>query len=111
MSKKNGYGYGYGTEMEDKASKDTLPVHLILGASDYAKIKTETAPRVGAIGEPLGEKTNLGWTIMSPGKEVDLSPMFFTQTSHVDYDNLCKLHVTQVRTREEDRDAQRFHWF
>ncbi|XP_068697582.1 uncharacterized protein [Montipora foliosa] len=30
---------------------------------------------------------------MSPGKEVDLSPMFFTQTSHVDYDNLCKLDV------------------
>ena len=48
--------------MEDKASKDTLPVHLILGASDYARIKTETTPRVGAIGEPLGEKTKLGWT-------------------------------------------------
>ena len=30
---------------------------------------------------------------MSPGKEVDLTPMFCTQTSHVDYDNLCKLDV------------------
>ena len=30
---------------------------------------------------------------MSPVKEVDLSPMFFTQTSHVDYDNFCKLDV------------------
>ena len=79
--------------MEDKDSKDIMPVHLILGASDYAKIKTETAPRVGALGEPIGEKTKLGWTIMSPGKEVDLTPMFCTQTSHVDYDNLCKLDV------------------
>ena len=68
-------------------------MHLILGASDYTKIKTETAPRVGALGEPIGEKTKLGWTIMSPGKEVDLSPMFFTQTSHVDYDELCELDV------------------
>ena len=41
-----------GIEMEDKNSKDIMPVHLILGASDYAKIKTETAPRVGALGEP-----------------------------------------------------------
>ena len=30
---------------------------------------------------------------MSPGKEVDLSPMFFTQTSHVGYDNLYKLDL------------------
>lgn len=30
---------------------------------------------------------------MSPGKVVDLSPMFFTQTSQVDFDNLCKLDV------------------
>ena len=79
-----------GIEMEDKDSKDIMPVHLILGASDYAKIKTETAPRVGALGEPIGEKTKLGWTTMSPGKEVDLTPMFCTQTSHADYDNLCK---------------------
>ena len=87
------YAHLKGIKMEDKESKDILPVHLILGASDYAKIKTESAPRVGALGEPIGEKTKLGWTIMSPGKEVDLSPMFFAQTSHVDYDNLCKLDV------------------
>ena len=82
-----------GIEMEDKDSKDIMPVHLILGASDYAKIKTETVPRVGALGEPIGEKTKLDWTIMSPGKDVDLTPMVFTQTSHIDYDNLCKLDV------------------
>ena len=44
--------------MEKKDSKDTLPVHLILGASDYARIKTETAPRVAAIGEPIGDIYN-----------------------------------------------------
>ena len=72
------YAHLKGIKMEDKESKDILPVHLILGASDYAKIKTETALHVGALGEPTGEKTKLGWTITSPGKEVDLSPMFFT---------------------------------
>lgn len=59
--------------MEDTDTKDSLPVHLNLGASDYAKIETETATRIGALGEPIGEKTKLGWTPMSPGKEVDLS--------------------------------------
>ena len=82
-----------GIEMEDQDSKDILPMYIILGASDYTKIKTETPARVGAFGEPIGEETKLGWTIMSPGKEVDLSPMFFTQTSHVDYDELCKLDI------------------
>ena len=49
------YAHLKGIEMEDKDSKDIMPVHLILGASDYAKIKTETAARVGALGEPIGE--------------------------------------------------------
>ena len=87
------YDHLKGIQMEDTDTKDTLPVHLILGASDYAKIKTETAPRMGALGEPIGEKTKLGWTIMSPGKEVDLSTMFFTQTSSADYERLCRLDV------------------
>ena len=42
------YAHLRGIEMEDKDSKDIMPVHLILGASDYAKIKTETAARVGS---------------------------------------------------------------
>ena len=42
--------------MEDKDTKDTPPVHLILGTSDYFKINTETTPRMGALGEPIGEK-------------------------------------------------------
>ena len=79
--------------MEDTDTKDSLQVHLILGASDYAKIKMETAPRIGALGEPIGEKTKLGWTIMLPGKEVDLSTMFFTQTSSADYERLYRLDV------------------
>ena len=49
------YAHLKGIEMEDKDSKDIMPVHLILGASDYAKIKTETAACVGALGEPIGE--------------------------------------------------------
>ena len=82
--------------MNEMDTKDFLPVHLILGVCDYTKIKTETAPLIGAANEPIAEKTRFGWTIISPGKEVDLSPMFLIQTSTVDYDNLCRLDVLRL---------------
>ena len=63
--------------MDDMDTKDFLLVHLILGVCDYTKIKTETAPLIGAADEPITEKIKFGWTItrISPGKEVDLSPI------------------------------------
>ena len=90
------YEHLKGVEMDDLDTKAILPVHLILGASDYARIKTETAPRIGALNEPVAEKTKLGWTIISPGKEVDLIPMFMTQTSSLDYETLCRLDVLGI---------------
>ena len=79
-------------------SKPELPVHIILGASEYAQIKTETKPRVGHPGEPVAEQTRFGWTMMSPGKEIDLGNVLLTQTSSVDYENLCfgsKRYITR----------------
>ena len=49
----------------DNDPKPFLPVHLILGASDYRTIKTAEPPRVGQLGEPVAEKTKFGWTIIS----------------------------------------------
>ena len=87
------YTHLKGVRMEDRNDKQRLPVHLILGTSEYAKIKTETAPRVGRPGEPIAEKTKFGWTVMSPGVETDLNSMFLTQTSVADYERLCRLDV------------------
>lgn len=83
-----------GVKMEDLDQKERLPVHIILGASDYAKLKTDRPPRVGKLGQPVAELTRLGWTIMSPGKEsIDTSNMLLAQTSQVDYEELCRLDV------------------
>ena len=46
--------------------------------------------------EPIAKKTKLGWTIISPGKEVDLTAMFMTQTSSLDYETLCRLDVLGI---------------
>ena len=90
------YEHLKGVEMDDLDNKNILPVNLILGASDYARIKTEPAPRIGALNEPVVEKTKLGWTIISAGKEVDLTLMFMTQTSSLEYETLCRLDVLGI---------------
>jgi hypothetical protein len=85
--------------MIDNDPKPFLPVHLILGASDYAAIKTTEPPRIGKPGEPVAEKTKFRWTIMSPGKELDHSKMLLTQTSRTDYEDLCRLDVLGLEDR------------
>lgn len=86
-----------GVIMDDVTNKPELPVHLILGTSEYVKIKTETSPRIGCPGEPVAEFTRFGWTIMSPGKEVDLTNMFLTQTAAADYEALYKLDILGLK--------------
>ena len=87
------FSYLRGVTIQDDSEKPMLPIHLILGTNEYAKIKTCTRPRIGRPGEPAAEYTRLGWTIMSPGKELDLGNMFLTQTSAIDYQKLCNLDV------------------
>lgn len=73
-------------------TQSRLPV--ILGAGDYAKVKTESVPKIGEPGQRVAELTKFGWIIMSPGKEsLDLANVLLTQTSHVDYEELCRLDV------------------
>ena len=45
--------------MNDTDTKSSLPIHLILGASEYSKIKVQRLPRIGQPGEPIAELTRL----------------------------------------------------
>ena len=87
------YPHLKGVYMEDTELKKMLPVHVILGASDYARIKTRESQRTGAMGEPVAEYTRFGWTIMSPGTETDLDSMFLAQTASNDYEELYRMDV------------------
>ena len=71
------YEHLEGVKMDDNDKKQKLPVHLILGAGDYMRIKTAEKPRVGKTGEPVAEKTKFGWNILAQGKEIDYSAMLF----------------------------------
>ena len=46
-----------GVVMDDEDTKSELPIHLILGASEYSRIKTNTKSRIGKAGEPITELT------------------------------------------------------
>ena len=69
------YSHLNGVTLNDEATKPSLPVHVVLGSGEYAKIKTETKPRIGREGEPIAELTKFGWFVMSPGQEFDNNVM------------------------------------
>ena len=46
--------------MEDSDSKKYLPVHVILGASEYVNFKTKRDIKVGQKGEPVAGYTAFG---------------------------------------------------
>ena len=84
------YPYLY---IDDDDDKRALPVHLMLGANDFARIRTGERLRVGCRGDPVAEFTRFGWTLMSPGAETDLSPVYLAVNSAADYERLCALDV------------------
>ncbi len=87
------YQHLRGVIMDDMTDDRKLPVHLIIGANEYAKIRMQTQARVGRQGEPVAELTRFGWAIMAPGDEVDLTAGFLAVNTATDYDRLCTLDV------------------
>ena len=76
-------------KMNENRTKATHPIHIILGASDFTKIKTQERPRIGQI----GELTKLGWVIMSPGKDSSYSNVLLRTAAINTYKELCSLDV------------------
>ena len=99
------YPHLEGVTMDDKDQKPKLPIHLILGASDYLCIKTDQPSRVGKTGEPVAEKTKFGWTIIAKGTEIDYTALLIAQSNQTDYEQLCRLDVLGLEDRPEHDQA------
>ena len=87
------YPHLRGVYINNDNDKRVLPVHLILGANDFVRIHTREQLRVGCRGDHIAEFTCFGWTLMSPGAETDLSPVYLAVNSVADYECLCPLDV------------------
>jgi hypothetical protein len=96
------YNHLKGAKFDDRDSRPQIPIHIVLGASDYAMIKTTTAQRVGLPGQPIAERTLLGWTVMSPGSENVDSPILLTKSATTDYKQLCALDVLGLADSNEN---------
>ena len=75
-----------GVHMEETATKKELPIHIILGAGEYTKIKMAGYQRVEKIGEPVAEQTKFGWTIINSGRESGQGNMFLARAVSSDYE-------------------------
>ena len=64
------YEHLNGVTVEDYDEKEELLIHVMIGASEFAKIKTNEPARVGKICEPVTELTKLGRIVISPGHEI-----------------------------------------
>ena len=58
-----------GVTVNDHDTKASLPVHLVLNSGEYARIKTETKPRIEQENDPITELTKFGWFLMPARKE------------------------------------------
>lgn len=47
-------------KIHDQDSKDALQIHVILGVTDYTKIKVQERSKVGLNRDPIAELTELG---------------------------------------------------
>lgn len=56
----------YGKMNMRRRRKTKQPVHSILRASDFSRIKTSISGATNNEGEPEKEKTKFGWLITSP---------------------------------------------
>lgn len=81
-----------GVKLDDQPLKEKLPVHVLLGANEYAKIRTSRL-RIGREGEPVAELTRFGWAIMSPGADSHPSVSCLVINTALDHEKLCALDV------------------
>ena len=79
--------------MNENQTKSILSIHVILGESDFLKIKTQERPRIGQIADPVAELTKLGWVIVNPRKESSYFNVLLRTAAINTYEGLCSNDV------------------
>ena len=88
-------------KVDEFQTKAVSPIHVILGASDFTKIKTKEAQRIEKIGDPIADLTKLGWIIISPGKEINYSHLLLKTSAFNNYEELCSLDILGISEKED----------
>ena len=83
---------------DEEATEESLPVHIIMGAADFQRIKTTEPPILGPNpdSDPGAEYTKLGWIISGKGTlSTNQQPetTFLLTTSQEEFQEMCSLEV------------------
>ena len=85
---------------DEESSSEQLPVHIILGAADYQRIRSARKPVLGAISDkdPGPENTMLGWMLCGQTQSDDkvLDKEFFLSSRKSEFEKLCSLDVLRA---------------
>ena len=69
----------------------------MLGASEYANIKTKNYIKVGQEREPVAEYTSFRWVIIAGGKKRIRNCLMLTRSVEADHAELCSLDVLGLK--------------
>ena len=99
------------TFSDEENQQEKLPVHIILGAADYQRIKT-TEPQV--LGpdpnkDPGAEFTMLGWTLSGRAAHPSLQAekTFFLKSTRDEFEQMCSLEVLGLKDTPDKQEE--FH--
>ena len=97
---------------DEDSEEGKLPIHIILGAADYQRIRTTEPPVLGPNPDvdPGAEYTMLGWTLSGKTVEIDADSekLFLTLTPQNEFERMCSIEVLGL----EDADSapgEEFH--
>ena len=97
---------------EENISKE-LPVHIILGAADYQRIRSTRKPILGADPDqdPGAEYTMLGWVLCGQTESNDkpVDKEFFLSSSQSEFEKLCSLDVLGLVDKQRATSDEQFH--
>ena len=69
----------------------------MLGASEYANVKTNKDIKVGQEREPVAEYTTFRWVIIAGGKKRIRNCLMLTRSAEADHAELCSLDVLGLK--------------
>ena len=95
---------------EEETRDESMPVHIILGAADYQRIRTTEPLILGADPDkdPGAEFTMLDWTIYGRQlmTESGAEKQFFLKSGQEEFEKLCSLDVLGIADRETKEDSR-----
>ena len=88
-----------------------MPVHILLGASEYASIKAKKDIKVGQKRKPVVEYTTFGWVIIAGGKKRTSNYLMLTRSAKADYAELCSLDILALKEGASNMDNDIYQRF